>query len=436
MKMMVFRYFWVVFLGVGCVYFNTFYNAKKYYKEGSKSSPPNKQLLKKAIEKCEKVVKYHPNSKYVPEALYIMGKCFLLREEYEFAITKFKEIIKYYPKHKVAPLAQVELIKTYIKDQKYIEAMNELEKMKFKTKREEFLMLELEIYQENQEYEKVIKIGKNIVEQTENNKLKGKILITMGECYDSLGEFDNAINCYQEALECIEKKFTLSFKIATLLIKLKQYKIAREKLVSLRKICPQEEKNDLEILIAKTYKGEKNYEMAIKILKNVVNSGMALYEMGRIYEKHLNNLKKALECYKNSLSYTIPSSLREKLTKKVDQLKKLQEYREKLTSNEKKEELPKTHFMLAELYWLEFGKIEESIKEYEKIVKNYPSSPYALKALYAIGWLYENKVNDTGKAVSIYKKIITSYPDTMEYVRKASKKVKELGNKNESNDKI
>jgi tetratricopeptide (TPR) repeat protein len=416
------------------VYFNTFYNAKKYYKEGSNSSPPNKELLKKAIEKCEKVVKYHPNSKYVPEALYIMGKCFLLREEYDFAVTKFKEIIKFYPNHKVAPLAQVELIKTYINNKKYIEAMNELEKMKIKSKREEFLMLELEIYLENKEYEKVIEIGENLLKQTEKNSVKGEILIKMGESYDSLTQYSNAIKYYEEALNYLEKKFILSFKIATLLIKLKQYKIAREKLISLRKICPKEKKNDLEMQIAKTYKGEEDYDMTIKILKNIVNSGISQYEMGIIYEKEFNNLEKALECYQNSLSYTIPHELREKLTKKVEQLKKMKEYKEKLKSDEKKEELPKYQFMLAELYWLEFGKIEESIKEYEKIVKNYPSSPYGIKALYAIGWLYENKINDTGKAVSIYKKIINSYPDTVEYVKKANKRIKKL--ENESKDKI
>ena len=63
-----------------CVYFNTFYNAETYFKEGMKTIEesaiedsediPNKAKiqLEKAINKCSIVIEKFPDSKYLDDA--------------------------------------------------------------------------------------------------------------------------------------------------------------------------------------------------------------------------------------------------------------------------------------------------------------------------------------------------------------------------------
>ena len=71
-------------------YYNTFYNTKKVYKEAleeQKRRPVNDnrpgsgeiQKYDKAIEKASKLLQLYPNSRYVDDALLLIGECFFLQ---------------------------------------------------------------------------------------------------------------------------------------------------------------------------------------------------------------------------------------------------------------------------------------------------------------------------------------------------------------------
>ena len=66
-----------------CAYFNTFYNAQQFYKEADKlrlekdgEMIPITALDKygKVIDKCQKVLKDFPDSRFVTEATLLMAK--------------------------------------------------------------------------------------------------------------------------------------------------------------------------------------------------------------------------------------------------------------------------------------------------------------------------------------------------------------------------
>ena len=69
----------------GCAYFNTLYNARMKYDEAQAQkraadperleiSKSEERLYTESFEKAAKVVKYYPDSKYVDDALLLMGK--------------------------------------------------------------------------------------------------------------------------------------------------------------------------------------------------------------------------------------------------------------------------------------------------------------------------------------------------------------------------
>jgi TolA-binding protein len=125
-------------IGSGCVYYNTFFNAKKKFNEaediqfknqqgqrnmrginapgggrpgsgrgagnrqsgrtsGSSSqslvTPQVKLLYEDAIKKASKVLKFHPESKYIDDALWLIGKSYFNMGDYLLADRKFQELV-------------------------------------------------------------------------------------------------------------------------------------------------------------------------------------------------------------------------------------------------------------------------------------------------------------------------------------------------------
>ena len=84
-----------------CAYFNTFYNAEKYFKEAdlirlekSDKAIPLRAMdnYGKTIQKCKVVLSDYPESKYVNDAILLMAKAQFYRSEYDNAISNLRII--------------------------------------------------------------------------------------------------------------------------------------------------------------------------------------------------------------------------------------------------------------------------------------------------------------------------------------------------------
>ncbi len=115
----------IALLLAGCAYFNTFYYAKKYYTDAeaarvkSPEGKPNPQALdlyQKSMQKCAKVLTDHDGSRWVDDALLLMGKCALARGEYGTAIRTFEELREFYPKSDLAREARYHVAVARLED--------------------------------------------------------------------------------------------------------------------------------------------------------------------------------------------------------------------------------------------------------------------------------------------------------------------------------
>lgn len=111
----------------GCAYFNTFYNAKRKFSEAendnrnrptpaqsqspaqpqSPGSPPrggiqrdvrSPEKYRKVIETCSKLLEFYPKSRWVDDALYLMGVSYYRLGELDRADRKFTELVTIFPK--------------------------------------------------------------------------------------------------------------------------------------------------------------------------------------------------------------------------------------------------------------------------------------------------------------------------------------------------
>ncbi len=112
-------------LGTGCAYFNTFHYAKKHYAEAERQrvkapdAKPSNQILElyeKSMKKCAKILTDYAGSRWVDDALLLMGKCARARGEHSLAIRKFEELIAFYPQSGKIPEARYETGVAYLEE--------------------------------------------------------------------------------------------------------------------------------------------------------------------------------------------------------------------------------------------------------------------------------------------------------------------------------
>jgi TolA-binding protein len=87
-------------LAAGCAYFNTFYNAKAEFNraEDARLAAQNADAgYQKCIEKCQLLLRYYSKSKYVDDALFLMGMSRFHRAEYVQARASFEDLIDRFP---------------------------------------------------------------------------------------------------------------------------------------------------------------------------------------------------------------------------------------------------------------------------------------------------------------------------------------------------
>jgi TolA-binding protein len=130
----------------------------------------------------------------------------------------------------------------------------------------------------------------------------------------------------------------------------------------------------------------------------------------------------------DSLSRSKSDSIYRKIIQIAPQSSYAQEARKNLGIPLLKEERDsaEVHYWDAERY-IDRGKPEEAIPLLRMLAATYPASPYSPKALYTVGWLYENSLLLNDSAETAYKFLVEQYPNST-YTLKIKPKLAEITN--------
>ena len=137
---------WIRFLGFlivcnsfySCAYFNTFYNAESSYKKALKIIEQTpildeievpeqaKKLLSEAIKNSKEVIKKYPDSNYIDDALFIIGRASFLRDEMAIAESYFKQLLRDYYDSEFHLRAKIWLLYTHLRMGKIDNILSEI----------------------------------------------------------------------------------------------------------------------------------------------------------------------------------------------------------------------------------------------------------------------------------------------------------------------
>ncbi len=336
-------------VGIGfssCAYFNTYYNAKYFFKEGVKDNEDNTSgrpvtaNYQKSINSAARVIEYYKDSKYVDDAILLMGKAYYEIRNYPKAKRKCEELITNYPESPLVYEARLYLGKTMIrmrKPEEGIAVLNDLwveegvpEEVRFQSQR-----TQADYYFEKENYHQALLEYEKVLESQKNKRERADIRYQIGECHYELKDYKKAEKAYLKVLDekpLTQRKFEAMHKRAVCLWHLGDLDEAL-------KICEKLLKIDLFYnfydkayltkagILAELERREEAvelYERILELYPRTEISAEASYQLGQIYWQHLKEFDKAQEYLQKVQTEFSQSEFVEDANKKVDDLRLFQ----------------------------------------------------------------------------------------------------------------
>ncbi len=332
-------------------YFNTFYNTKKFFNVAEKkrldqekkalvagttnknAKKANIQEYQKAIEKGSRVLQLHPNSKYVDDALMIIGQSFYHTGEFIKARRKFEELITYLPESDFVPQARLWLGRSLIEMNEFslaLDALTELVAQKVDKKLTgEARILLGELYFARKDYPSAIREFTSMIDKVADKSRKIKALQRAAEAHLELEEYDEAAGVFRKALDHnpdLQQRYLVELNYGKTLRKLGDHDQALLLYNGMTKgVLTQDEMAHVRMEIASTFmemdereKAEITFE---EIAADFPKSDIAVrahYELGKLYLQKDGDFQRAREQFEIAQKEFNRSTIRDSLKFWID----------------------------------------------------------------------------------------------------------------------
>ncbi len=370
------------FANSGCIYFNTFFNAKKKFREAediqlknktgqqnrgggqrgarggnrsggrrgnsniggqgtSKVTPQVRLLYEDAIKKASKVLKFHPESKYVDDALWLIGKSYFNIGDYILSDRKFQELAINHPESKYTDdsyyysgLCQIELGN----DELAMKAFSKIEANFNKSDYfDDVYFAKGKMDKKSKNYAQAIDQFSLYLEKFPKGDSAAKAVFCIAQCKDELGEFYDAYLTYasvEKAKPSKELYFDATLASAVAVLKTDSIHIGMEILVALSKNESYfANSSKIRLRIAEGYFLQGNIDKAIEEYTEVTvqaprteEAAEAYYRLGLIYQNDIYDIEKAKESFSKAQNENRESEYRNLALSKSAQIAKLESY--------------------------------------------------------------------------------------------------------------
>ncbi len=434
-------------LAGGCAYYNTFYTARKYYRDADKQrlasgqehpSPTVLDLYKRVIDKSQKVIDNYPDSKWVDDARYLIAMAYLKREEWDNARAAFEDLMARHPGSQLVPdallgagLTQVGMADWEGADSTFADLLARYPRF---GRRDEVLYNLAQNSTKRREYRRAVVGFSELLAGGAEVGVEADAHRARGEAYLALESPDSALADF-EALARLaarpDTRFDAQLKAGECLEKLGRLEEALALYGRLEREMP--DPNHLPRTLLRrggALGGLGQHDAALGIYARVAKdfpassyAAQALYQTGLTQELHLNDVDRAKEAYAKVRETAPNSEFATLADERRQSLELFGQYREELASGGAEEEKKaEAGLLLAELTLFRLKKVDEAVEAYRAVERDYPRSSFAPKAAYAVAWIQEHELDDSLAAAASYRHVFDAYPDT-EYGVQAGVKV-------------
>ena len=365
--LLIFPFFFLAGCGIWTnftTYFNLYYNTSRLFNraEGevqaqrtdlfSTKVPPlttaTDQELQKVIEKCSNILQFKSDSKYVDDALMMLGKVFYYQQNYLKSEHEFQELLATQPDSDLRLEAQLWLGKCQMRLTDYTEGLQTLADVK-KTATDNndddilqsVLIEEIKYKVALNDYSGAIQSSQDFLKVSSNNDINAKVAFELGNLYELAGDEESAAKAYGSVSDYspsydLESKSEIAYGVA-----LRKSGRLNEAYTVFDNMSTQDKYKDIfdQINFQKgvTLSTLGKYPDALNVFinvdttyKNTLYGGASRYEIGKLYEYKFNNFDSAYAYYIKAKSTMIPPEYITPLYKTAEKFRKYNELKDDL----------------------------------------------------------------------------------------------------------
>ncbi|MEO0085338.1 MAG: tetratricopeptide repeat protein [candidate division WOR-3 bacterium] len=408
----------VVTLGSGCAYFNTFYNAQTYYREGVRLKEQNQQgqakaKFDKSVEKSALVLSRWPRSRWADDALFLIGMSYYHSGQFTRAIRHLEQLVLAFPKSRFVPDAELYRGLALLRDRQYGSARLALAEVRERYPRfQDVAAFHLaESFVEREEYERALDSMKAFVADFPRSSYQRRAIRALAETCVRQGRWSEAETWYGRLvrMESDAKERTRA-RLQVARCRLEQGKLHEAGVMAqdvLGRYSDLDEEANL--LLGKSQAGMDRMPEALatwqKVRGNNALGAEAAFLAGKYYEEH-DDFGKARAFYDTAKMRRADSDHGVLAVKRLSLLSAFA--RRQSDSMDAAE----AAFLLAEVHNLNLGDYDAAMRLYQQVYDSFPATDWAAKALFAKAWIMRNVRHDTSGAEPLLRKLISEFPET------------------------
>jgi TolA-binding protein len=402
-----------------CAYFNTVYNAKNYYREGRKSVKhdtlvTDSENFSKTIEKSTSIIVKYPGTRWIDDALFMMGASYYYKGDYSRSLEKLDFLIQNYPgsSYQYEALYLIGLANYKLK--RYGSAVVALtEAMSSKKYRKKSLIALLYVYYGDANYTDLYETADTLRAGSLSYDERRTVLRFVSMAQFSEQRYEEALETATQLLSITRddnERRDLKLRIAEIYLEIGEFDLCKEFLLG---ETDPEFRDLLADLYLRTGNVAEAKDVCIELSQNRTPevAAEAFYEIAQLHENE-DSIDLAVASYDSALIKAPNSEYGLKARKRSEVLRRIQ------TLTAETEDEVRSQFLLAEIYFADLNDLPKALEGYQKVYNDFPKSKWAPKALYAHLWIASNIYGDDTLATRLARSLIGSYPRT-EYAMSA-----------------
>ena len=304
-------------------YFNTYYNAQRSFDDaekeilaaqqsqqgqslaaaqGSSVSQSTRAKFNTAIEKASKLLSYYPTSKWVDDALLLIGKSYFYLEDDLKAERKFLELFAKYPESSLRLETELWYGRTLLRQKRYEEGVQALDKLYAKAvddNNKEIAGLASsavgKYLYDKKEYERAAKYYQQSVAICTDDRMNATAQLQIAYCYRELGDLAKATQAFTHVRDYdpdYAVAFTADLENVKILAKIQKYDEALAQLFRfLGDTKNTENFGKVHLEIGDIYLTQNRFDDAVRkysyldtAFARTEQAATAYYNLGKIYE--------------------------------------------------------------------------------------------------------------------------------------------------------
>ncbi len=431
----------------GCAYFNTFYNAQAHFDKAERiqeSRPPGDETVAGSavteydltIEKCNKVIQRHAGSRWVDDAILLMGRAYFGKRVYPEALDKFRALVERYPDTNLRQEATFWAGVTYYRMGRIEEGKRTFQQLRAEgippSREAEILRVEAKAFMDADQIDEALVTYRRLIERHPGNRERVETLLELGELYMQAERFDSAYVAFDEvtrtadAFEVRLDARVLSgdalFRAGRIADGLETYRTA----LDVGRDLSREKRAPIELKIAECRSELGDHEAAIadyrviaETYAGTVYAGEALFRIGFIQEMRYGEYETALATYDEMLALRGARSVfAEQAESRVARLRPL--VSAGITTRDAQGGVDvdaEGAFLLAEQFLFQDADTLRSLQQYARVESLFAGSDVAARAAFARAWIHRARDAAPDSIVASFERILHVYPGTEQAVQ-------------------